>query len=271
MSDQLLKEFKLKELQPVKGHQQTTKDTKTEFMLKRTLKTTHSVTSDMLKRIENQSQIQTNPLRKRKSDTKTTDKVAPQPPELEDLSPLERRLISKRYPFMKLIALPKGQQSGIKGTVLKENNVFNKNVQECHEWEKKCEREDEETWTDLTKNSEIQTIDEDDTKKCEKTSISIDQMENDCDLQTELTVQGNEKPHNYEDNNLDKTDFDDSLNKVSDSESEDDYTEDPVSRLRGVKFDTCIQVSDPAIDADKIISIAPGEGKRPINLMIDDN
>lgn len=74
MSDQLLKEFRSKELQPVKAHQQTTKDTKTEFMLKGTLKTTHSVTSNMfIQGIENQSEVQTNPLGKRKSDTIITD------------------------------------------------------------------------------------------------------------------------------------------------------------------------------------------------------
>ncbi|XP_052083903.1 zinc finger protein 37-like [Mytilus californianus] len=70
----LMSDQSLKELQPVKGHQQTTKDTKTEFMLKRTLQTTHSVTSNMfIQGIENQSEIQTNPLRKRKSDTIITD------------------------------------------------------------------------------------------------------------------------------------------------------------------------------------------------------
>ena len=40
------------------------------------------------------------------------------PPELCDLTTLEERLLSQRYPFIKLLALPKGRQSRIKGAVL---------------------------------------------------------------------------------------------------------------------------------------------------------
>ncbi|CAC5395799.1 unnamed protein product [Mytilus coruscus] len=97
MSDQLLKDFRSKELQPVKAHQQTTKDTKTEFMLKGTLKTTQSVTSNMfIQGIENQSEVQTNPLGKRKSDTIITDSaMIPQKKnESIDEKKLEVRIIS---------------------------------------------------------------------------------------------------------------------------------------------------------------------------------
>ena len=37
------------------------------------------------------------------------------PTELSDMNPLELRLISKRIPFMKLVALPKGGQKSIQG------------------------------------------------------------------------------------------------------------------------------------------------------------
>lgn len=40
------------------------------------------------------------------------------PPELANLSTLESRLLATRYPFMKLVALPHGRQSGIKGSVV---------------------------------------------------------------------------------------------------------------------------------------------------------
>lgn len=45
-------------------------------------------------------------------------KVPNPPPELEDLTSLEVRLLCKRYPFMKLLALPKGRQSAIRGSVV---------------------------------------------------------------------------------------------------------------------------------------------------------
>ena len=40
-----------------------------------------------------------------------------QPPQLVDHTPLERRLISRRYQFMTLIALPKGRLGSIEGNV----------------------------------------------------------------------------------------------------------------------------------------------------------
>ena len=40
------------------------------------------------------------------------------PPELCDLTTLEERLLSQRYPFMKLLGLVKGRQSGIKYAVV---------------------------------------------------------------------------------------------------------------------------------------------------------
>lgn len=40
------------------------------------------------------------------------------PKELEGLTTLEERLLSQRYPFMKLIALLEGKQNAIKGAVV---------------------------------------------------------------------------------------------------------------------------------------------------------
>ena len=44
--------------------------------------------------------------------------LAPIPTELQDLNSLEIRLISKRLPFMKIVALPGGRQKGIHGPVI---------------------------------------------------------------------------------------------------------------------------------------------------------
>lgn len=40
------------------------------------------------------------------------------PDELKDLTNLEARLLAKRYTFMKIISLPRGRQSGIRGGVV---------------------------------------------------------------------------------------------------------------------------------------------------------
>lgn len=40
------------------------------------------------------------------------------PKELQGLTTLEERLLSQLYPFIKLIALPKGKQNAIKGAVV---------------------------------------------------------------------------------------------------------------------------------------------------------
>jgi hypothetical protein len=44
--------------------------------------------------------------------------VPPIPPELECLNDLEVRLLSTRYPFMKILCLPAGGQAGIQGSVV---------------------------------------------------------------------------------------------------------------------------------------------------------
>ena len=44
--------------------------------------------------------------------------LADLPTELQDLRPLEVRLISQRIPFMKLVALPKGSQKAIRGSAV---------------------------------------------------------------------------------------------------------------------------------------------------------
>ena len=40
------------------------------------------------------------------------------PDALQDLCPLEQRLISQRLPFMQIASLPRGGQKGIKGAVV---------------------------------------------------------------------------------------------------------------------------------------------------------
>ena len=53
------------------------------------------------------------------------------PDSLPDLNSLEEKLLSQRYPFMKLLAFPKGRQRGIKGAVV---NVPVQGGQVCEAW-----------------------------------------------------------------------------------------------------------------------------------------
>ncbi|XP_061170416.1 uncharacterized protein LOC133179738 [Saccostrea echinata] len=206
------------------------------------------------------------------------------PEELAKLTSLERRLISRRYPFMKMLALPKGKQSGIKGAVVNvpvnEENVVNKlprlpneagviplrlkrkivyKTHEKFEYIRPNYIKDALNW--LRENNELYkdiTIYENWETKC---------SENDKELWTELTT-------NDQDNNiLNRSEClpeESAVKENSEEAHEDIYDDDPVSQLRGVKFESCIQPSDASIDVDKILNIAPGEGKMPLSILMDD-
>lgn len=50
-----------------------------------------------------------------------------------------------------------------------------------------------------------------------------------------------------------------------------DISEEGVSKFRGIQLDTCIQPDDPTIEAiNRVLSMAPGEGKIPINILTDE-
>ena len=219
--------------------------------------------------------------------------VADVPDELKDLTELEARLLAQRYPFMKILALPRGKQAGIKGAVvnvpviaekvckslprtpsqagiiplklkrkiqykshvayqnirpgmvqaalgkLKTINKFYLSTVENGEWEEQCLNEDPEIWKELTEavtdknigDTEIRDLDE-----------------------------GTSKPAEEND--------DENLNEEIDMDEEET---DPRDRLRGIKYDTCVQPTDPTMSSDSIYSIAPGEGRKPISIMMDEH
>lgn len=51
----------------------------------------------------------------------------------------------------------------------------------------------------------------------------------------------------------------------------DDYDDDPLSKLRGGKDDTCIQPVHPEINIDQVVNIAQGENQSPICIPMDKN
>ena len=203
------------------------------------------------------------------------------PPELNSLSSLEERLLSQRYPFMKLLALPKGRQRGIKGAVV---NVPVQAGQVCDALPRtpseagflplKLKRKVEysghvnfqyirpnrvkEAFRWLKANNPLYS-DIEGREEWEQRSAAEDQ-----DTWAELTTDINV---NKEAENM----YDNTTEAPLDDDSGDETVEESGSRLRGIKLDSCIQPDDPSIDVtSRVMSIAPGEGKRPINMLNDE-
>jgi hypothetical protein len=217
-------------------------------------------------------------------------KLPPIPEELKGLSSLEERLLSQRYPFMKMLALPKGRQNAIKGAVvnipvdmdtvtdmlprtptqagfvplklkrkaeykghysfqyvrpdkirralqwLLLNNLLYSNVKISETWETDCQKEDDDIWNELTGNT-----------------------------------QGNDA-NTENDTQADSEDTNSIISEDSLNESEiEDIVPISADQTQNVQYETCVQPTDISIDANRILSIAPGEGKRPLAMLGDKN
>ena len=244
------------------------------------------------------------------------------PDELKSLTSLEARLLAKRYPFMKIVSLPRGKQPGIRGGVvnvpvaankvceslprtprqagiipiklkrklsyknyvsyqhirpeavrvafqkLKVINKFYTGVTVNDEWEEESRREDPETWQGLAGITEPENA----------------QKEKDDGIQASMEnirkEHSSEIPPNSSEETLEKNlSSSDKEQCVPDKEqgvpgnSEDNDPEedlDPVAQLRGVKFDTCVLPSDPSLNTEGIYNVAPGEGRKPLAIMMDE-
>ncbi|XP_053383841.1 uncharacterized protein LOC123535686 [Mercenaria mercenaria] len=213
----------------------------------------------------------------------------PKPPVIiSELTDFESRLLARRYPFMKIVQLPNGKQRGVMGRVvnvpvdaselcsslprtlsksgilpvklkrkraykghvtyqnirphkikqafqwLLKNNRHYQNVVETPNWQAKCQEENEDAWQHFTEESTVN---------------------NNPDITSE---------EGQDDNSASTVSSD------SDSISSDIYMIQPDTfENEESQFDTCVQPSDPAVDASEIISIAPGEGHHPTHIMLD--
>ncbi|WAR02670.1 PIF1-like protein, partial [Mya arenaria] len=70
-----------------------------------------------------------------------------------------------------------------------------------------------------------------------------------------------------ENNNLTEKTGDEAIQEEQESEEEE---EDERSKLSGLQFNTCLQPKDITTDANLILNIAPGEGKRPRTFLEDE-
>jgi hypothetical protein len=207
------------------------------------------------------------------------------PKQLKDLTSLEVRLLCQRYPFMKLLALPRGKQSGLKGTVvnipidhkavcnslpatprqagiipLKLKRRIQYKGYEMFQFIRPNKVKEALHW--LQKNNELyQTKDVYENKDWEQSC-----KQEDATLWTELTMDDSadipstrQSTHSH--NSSEQTNRDSQV---------DCYDDDPLCRLRGVKYDTCIQPVHPELDVDKVVNLAPGENQHPINILMDE-
>jgi cobalamin biosynthesis protein CobT len=164
---------------------------------------------------------------------------------------LKRKLNYKGYMCYKNIR-PNAVKEAL--AKLKMTNKFYSQVEENEQWEDQCSAEDADTWQTLVGKSDVgdqtEELDQDQNTNIE---TSGDEGQGDtAELQTKEESQGEST----------------ASEPVSDQEDEE---EDPVAQLRGIKFDSCVQPNDPALETEGVFSIAPGEGKRPISIMTDEN
>ena len=63
-----------------------------------------------------------------------------------------------------------------------------------------------------------------------------------------------------------------STEDTNDSDQEEEtHDEKDTAQLRGLHFDSCLEPKDMSSDKDLLLSIAPGEGKKPLSLYSDKN
>ena len=208
----------------------------------------------------------------------TVDEI---PLQLQNLNSLEIAFIARRIPFMKLLALPRGKQNCVHGTVVNipvepeqcvsvlppipssasmvmvklkrklqyRGHVYLQNIQP----QKILDALNllvtiNPLYSDITINDNWMQ------------SSSIDSPELWSSLTSSLTDEIQEESAEQE--NVSITDENSTEN--NDKENESNLEEDNErTRLSGIPYNTCIQPKDISTDEHVILSIAPGEGKKP--------
>ncbi|WAR07231.1 hypothetical protein MAR_017189 [Mya arenaria] len=209
---------------------------------------------------------------------------------LSELTEFKTRLLAMRYPFMKIVQLPRGKQKGIIGRVINISvqaddvcsslpgtlstsgilpvklkrktsykghviyqNIRPDKVRQALQWL-------------LLNNRHYQNVVE--SLNWESTSEQdnpviwqsfVDKEEDNCPDNTDANNESHKDPFESEHSD----------SQFSDSESSDDGMPLPTQALEETQFDTCIQPNDPASDASNILTIAPGEGNHPLHFMMD--
>ena len=199
------------------------------------------------------------------------------PDELQGLSTLEERLLSQRYPFMKLLALPKDRQYAIKGAVVNipvdvENvaKTLPKTPSEAGiiplKLKRKIEYQGHYSFQYIRPHKISSALSWLLENNCLYENVMLNSnWENDCivdDTNAWNDLTGNEM-ENMENQQEDATSAD--SNSENDTDIEDDSMDNvfPVcdETSQSIQLETCVQPADLSIDASRIMSIAPGERK----------
>ena len=230
------------------------------------------------------------------------------PEQLANLSTLETVFISRRIAFMKMVALPHGKQKAVHGSVvnvpiepeklvsilpclpspdsvipvkrkrklnyrghslmqnirpekvknalhylknLAENPLYEDVIINTN-WENDCLEDHQETWTYLTGDHTVYS---------DGMSRDMPQPSNNVNNLILEQIDDQEGVISQEINlNADSGDCEDDI----------DLSEDDRMKFSGLPLDSCLLPKDISADPNFIISIAPGEGKRPLGLESDE-
>ena len=214
------------------------------------------------------------------------------PEELQNLSALESMLISKRVPFMKVLALPRGKQRAIHGCVVNvpvnpeetysvlprlpsSSSIITVKLKRKLQYRGHVIKQSVRPWRVLqalyhlkhtAKNQHYSDVeinehwDEDAAHDNEELWSSMTAKEESAD----------ENSFHIKPSDVDKTTS--STDDINDSDQEEEnYDQEETAQLRGLPFDSCLEPKDISSDKDLLLSIAPGEGKKPVSLYSDKN
>ena len=206
------------------------------------------------------------------------------PDELQNLSTLERHIISRRIPFMKLLSLPRGKQLAIHGpavnvptAVVPIMSVLPRNAADDSFLPLKLKRKLTFRRHYMYGNTNVQRVNSalnwlmSNNQLYADVSLSHDWQQSWNDLENGenegnniVSIQQNELSSvNVPENDQDRAEGDD----AQDGAMLDDECE--TTDLRGIPFDTCLQLEDDDDSSEKIVSVAPGEGQRPLGILED--
>ena len=206
------------------------------------------------------------------------------PDALQDLCPLEQRLISQRLPFMQIASLPRGGQKGIKGAVVNVPAQIDTIVKtlprmptDCGlvpvKLKKKLEYKGHSLYQSIRPQAVLRALqclkesnplykdvhlDKDWLTKCEE--------EEDEELCSALIEAEQQIFRNISDSDEPEDECAEESKESSDKTS--DNSEDSEDKLRGIPYNTCLQPADE-IPGNHVFCFAPGEGERPVSLLTD--
>ena len=226
------------------------------------------------------------------------------PEQLSDLSTLESMLISKRIPFMKILALPRGKQKAIHGCVvnvpinpeetcsilphvpsstscitvkLKRKLEYRGHVilQSVRPWkimealEHLKLHQNNPHYKDIVINENWQDESFTDDPQLWEALTANNTSDNGTIHLVPSTTENSEED---EETTNDTTERTNTSNENDNSDDEDDSNEvEDRSEITGLPYDSCLQPKDLSADKDFLLNLAPGEGKKPVGMFTDKN